>query len=324
MPPAIDITGLKKDHAGEQALKDLDLKIPAGSMYGVIGADGAGKSTLMKLLATLVPADAGSAAVLGFDIGRDRDAIRAAVGYMPQRFSLYEDLTVRENLFFFADIFGVPGRERRERYQRLLEFSRLGPAEHRRARHLSGGMKQKLALSCALIHTPRLLLLDEPTTGVDPVSRKEFWTLLCELHRSGITILVSTPYMEEAEYCDEIALLHQGRLLLQGAPATLPSGMDIFRLRLPGGIISWPGSRPPPPGISLLYPSGGELHAIATDSHIGLEEIQAALAPHFPAEIQVERAPARLEDLFFLLLHENQAEAPVQAPAQTPAKAEKA
>jgi ABC-2 type transport system ATP-binding protein len=221
MPAAVETIGLFKSFGPVTALAGVSLEVKSGLIFGLIGADGAGKSTLLRILATLASPDKGSAKALGLDVLSSRRELRARIGYMPQKFSHYEDLTVEENMRFFASVFGLAPCERGERTARLLKFSRLAPFSNRRARDLSGGMKQKLALSCALIHTPELLILDEPTTGVDPVSRKEFWEILRELNGQGITILVSTPYMEEAEYCHGLALMHQGRLLLQGIPGEL-------------------------------------------------------------------------------------------------------
>lgn len=214
---AVIATEITKNFAGERALHGATLSIPKGSLFGIIGADGAGKTTFLRILATLLDADGGTARVLSHDVKTGMAAIRGAIGYMPQRFSLYEDLTVVENMAFFADIFCVPPDERGGRMDRLLRFSRLSPFKTRRAGALSGGMKQKLALSCALIHTPELLVLDEPTTGVDPLSRREFWSILRELKAQGVSILVSTPYLDEAEYCDQAALFHRGRVMVSGA-----------------------------------------------------------------------------------------------------------
>ena len=218
---SIEARGLRKNYSGENALAGADLLVRKGELFGLIGADGAGKTTFLRILATLIDADGGEARVLSHDVKSGMAAIRGLIGYMPQRFSLYEDLSVQENMLFFADIFCVAPEERLERIERLLKFSRLSLFRDRRAGALSGGMKQKLALSCALIHTPELLILDEPTTGVDPLSRREFWSILKELNQSGVTILTSTPYLDEAAFCDGIALFHRGRVLLSGAPPDL-------------------------------------------------------------------------------------------------------
>ncbi|MBN2412054.1 ABC transporter ATP-binding protein [candidate division KSB1 bacterium] len=222
MPIDIEITHLLKKYGDVTAVENLDLQVKQGEMMGLIGPDGAGKTTTLRILCGLLRADDGDCLVGGRDVKKELTTIRGLIGYMPQRFSLYPDLTVTENLRFFADLFCVPKSERETRLERLLQFSKLGPFSKRRASALSGGMKQKLALSCTLIHTPRVLLLDEPTTGVDPVSRREFWDILKELKEQGVTILVTTPYMDEAERCDRIAFIHKGRILAVETPIDIP------------------------------------------------------------------------------------------------------
>ncbi len=219
--PLIIVRGLLKSFDGNKALQELDLEIEAGMMFGLIGPDGAGKTTLLRILCGLLLPDSGDVSVLGFSPITEQEKIKSQIGYMPQRFSLYPDLTVRENLRFFADIYGISKTEWRSRYERLMEFSRLGPFVKRKAGALSGGMKQKLALSCTLIHTPKLLILDEPTTGVDPVSRMEFWDILRDLKSQGVTILVTTPYMDEAALCDYAALMYKGKILARGTPGNI-------------------------------------------------------------------------------------------------------
>lgn len=221
----IAIRGLKKHFGSVEALRGIDLEVASGSLFGVLGADGAGKSTLFSILSTLQTADSGTVAVLGLDPATQAALLRPRIGWMPQIFSLYEDLSIRENLNFFADIFGLQGTSRQERIGRLLDFSRLTPFSLRRAGRLSGGMKQKLALSCALLHTPELLILDEPTTGVDPVSRKEFWSLLKDINKQGVSIIVSTPYLDEAEYCTEFIIMHEGTIRFRGKPTEVPQGI---------------------------------------------------------------------------------------------------
>lgn len=205
-------------YGSTEALKQVNLEIPEAMVYGIIGPDGAGKTTLMRSLCTLLPYSEGSVQVLGYDALKESAQIRARIGYMPQRFSLYQDLSVEQNLRFFARLFRVKKSEMLSRREELYEFSRLKPFAKRLAGNLSGGMKQKLALSCALIHTPKLIILDEPTFGVDPVSRVEFWQILHELKGDGVSIVVSTPYMDEAVQCDQITLLHKGEVIGQGTP----------------------------------------------------------------------------------------------------------
>jgi ABC-2 type transport system ATP-binding protein len=208
----------------------LDLEVWAGQIVGLIGPDGAGKTTTMRITLGLLGWEAGEVMVQGSEVTRGARGIKDRLGYMPQRFSLYPDLTVAENLRFFSDLYLVPRAELEQREAEMLAFSRLESFRHRRAGALSGGMKQKLALSCNLVHRPELLILDEPTTGVDPVSRQEFWQLLRRFADEGLAILVSTPYMDEAELCDRVLLLHEGRALAAGTPA------EVRRL-FPGGLL---------------------------------------------------------------------------------------
>jgi ABC-type multidrug transport system ATPase subunit len=219
MQSAISIQNLSKHYADNQALKSINCEIQPGELFGFIGPDGAGKTSLFRILTSLLLPDQGQAKVLGFDVVSDYKAIREQVGYMPGRFSLYQDLTVEENLKFFAGVFKSNLAENyyliEDIYQQILPF------KHRRAGKLSGGMKQKLALSCALIHKPQVLLLDEPSTGVDAVSRKELWEMLHKLKMEGITILVSTPYMDEAAKCDRVALMQKGKILSIDTPTNI-------------------------------------------------------------------------------------------------------
>lgn len=217
MDNGILIRQVSKRYGDVVALRELSLEIEPGELFGLIGPDGAGKTTLFRILTTLLLADSGSASVCGLDVVRDFREIRRRVGYMPGRFSLYQDLTVEENLNFFATVFNTTIAENYDLVRDI--YQQIEPFKHRRAGKLSGGMKQKLALSCALIHRPDVLFLDEPTTGVDPVSRSEFWDMLDRLKRQGITILVSTPYMDEASRCDRIALVRSGECLSVDTPA---------------------------------------------------------------------------------------------------------
>lgn len=220
-----------KTYGDTGGYRDVSFSVNEGEMFGLIGPDGAGKTSLIRTLCTLLHQDAGTVTVLGYDGLTETGEIRSRIGYMPQKFSLYPDLTVQQNIAFYADLFGVPAHERPRRLADLYRFSRLEPFKHRRAGRLSGGMKQKLALSCNLIHTPALLILDEPTFGVDPVSRAEFWDLLGEIRRQGSTILVSTPYMDEAERFDRLALMHQGRVLRIGTPREVRAGYPYLLYR---------------------------------------------------------------------------------------------
>jgi len=209
---AIEIKDFEKDYGEIKAVKGISLDIGKGELFGLIGPDGAGKTTLLRTICTLLVPDKGSIHVNGLDVTRNISDIRMILGYMPQRFSLYQDLTVEQNLRFFADLFQVSAEEKTRRLEELYQFSRLEPFKSRQAGALSGGMKQKLALSCALIHTPEILILDEPTFGVDPVSRDEFWQILQRIREDGTTILVSTAYMDEANQCDRVALFFNGKI----------------------------------------------------------------------------------------------------------------
>ncbi len=228
---SIKLKNISKSYKKQEALKDISFEVRKGELFGLIGPDGAGKTTLFRILTTLLIADKGIATVSGFDVVKDFKIIRNSVGYMPGRFSLYQDLTVEENLNFFATIFGTSIKENYELIKDI--YIQIEPFKNRRAGDLSGGMKQKLALSCALIHKPKVLFLDEPTTGVDPVSRKEFWDMLKRLQQTGITILVSTPYMDEAALCDRIALIQDGKILQIDTPQEIVKHYPkkIFNIR---------------------------------------------------------------------------------------------
>jgi len=212
------------------AIEAISIQIPEGKLYGLVGPDGAGKTSLIRILASVMEPSSGSARLAGFDLHRQAEKARKSIGYMPQAFSLYPDLTVLENIRFFADLNGVPKARRKERVAELLDFARLTEFTSRRSENLSGGMRKKLALACALIHEPKILLLDEPTTGVDPVSRRELWHLLSRIVQQGVTVMISSPYMDEAERCHTVGVLNQGHLLISGPPSELEA-------RLPFQII---------------------------------------------------------------------------------------
>ncbi len=229
----ISCTGVSKSFAEIEALKDINLEILTGEVFGIIGPDGAGKTTLFRLITSLLIPDTGAISVLGFDSVKEYREIRKNLGYMPGRFSLYPDLSVEENLSFYASVYGSSIKKNYHLIESI--YSHIEPFKKRRAGKLSGGMKQKLALSCALIHNPRVLVLDEPTTGVDAVSRREFWEMLSELKNKGITVLVSTPYMDEARRCDKIALFQKGEIMKVDSPERLIKLLDIslFAVRSP-------------------------------------------------------------------------------------------
>jgi ABC-2 type transport system ATP-binding protein len=296
---------LCKSYGTVSALQGLNLELTAGEMYGLIGPDGAGKTTLLRILCGLIVPDAGSVRVLGYDPVLEQNRIKAQIGYMPQRFSLYPDLTVRENLHFFARIFRIRKAEEERLTRRLLEFSRLGAFSDRKADALSGGMKQKLALSCTLIHTPKLLILDEPTTGVDPVSRNEFWEILEDLRRERVTILVTTPYMDEAARCDRVSLIYQGRALAGGTPEQITAEFPYVLFRV---------YTPQPHEAAELLRKQGDFPSV----HIYGDRVHVAAAGRTRAEDQIRRildgakcpfslleeAEPSLEDTFVHLLQQ--------------------
>ena len=219
---AIEVRGLTRRFGDRDAVLDLSFDVREGELFGLVGPDGAGKTTTLRMLAGVLRPTAGDALVLGASVARDPERMKPELAYMPQRFGLYSDLTVRENLDFYADLYGLPrGAGREERIERLYGFSNLAPFEGRLAGNLSGGMKQKLGLSCALVHRPRLLLLDEPTFGVDPISRRDLWLILHEMNARGVTVFVSTAYLDEAERCDRVAMLEQGRVVALDTPDAL-------------------------------------------------------------------------------------------------------
>jgi len=221
------LTKVYKNHNQGAALQNLDLKVREGQLYGLLGSDGAGKTTTLRILSTVLDSSGGTAKISGYDLRTEPEKARQLIGYMPQNFSLYPDLSVIENLLFFARIQQVTQERISRRIKELLAFTRLDGFQDRRAGKLSGGMKKKLALACALIHEPRLLLLDEPSTGVDPVSRRELWKILAEVVEGGVTVLVSTPYMDEAERCHEVGVLYQGKLITAGTPDQLEADLPF-------------------------------------------------------------------------------------------------
>lgn len=233
MTNSIEVRGLTKQYRTQKdskAIQDLSFAVPEGQLFGLIGPDGAGKTTTLRIISTVMEATSGTASVSGFDINKQANKVRPLIGYMPQNFSLYPDLSVIENLTFFADLNNVRGNGREERMREMLAFTRLDRFQARRAANLSGGMKKKLALACALIHSPKVLLLDEPSTGVDPVSRRELWVMLAEVVAQGVTVVVSTPYMDEADRCNQVGILYKGQLLRSGPP-------DELELNLPFDIV---------------------------------------------------------------------------------------
>ena len=295
----IDIQRLTKRYGKLTALDSVTLSIAEGSLFGLIGPDGAGKSTLYQILTTLLTPDEGSVTVAGLDVVKDFRQLRTEIGYMPEKFSLYPDLTVRENLHFFASLFGVRVEDNFDLIAPI--FAQLEKFPNRRAGALSGGMKQKLALACALIHRPKVLLLDEPTTGVDAVSRSEFWNMLTTLKEQGITILVSTSYMDEAERCGQIALMNKGRILDVNTPARLIEGMDK-NLYNASAADMYPLLKAlrALPDVEDCYTFGATLHVVARDN-FNPDAAVAKLRLDGLADARIYPARGNIEDLFIKL-----------------------
>lgn len=295
---AIEIKNISKSYGGIKALDNVSFEVKKGELFGLIGPDGAGKTTLFRLLTTLINPDAGSATVDGLDMIKDYRAIRTRVGYMPGRFSLYPDLSVEENLQFFAAIFGVTVQQS----YHLIEpiYKQIEPFKTRRAGKLSGGMKQKLALSCALIHCPNVLFLDEPTTGVDAVSRSEFWDMLSNLKKQGITILVSTPYMDEASRCDRIALMNEGRILGIDTPENMVKAFDLplYGVKAKNMFALLEEVRKQP-GVLNCYPFG-EMHHLVADASFNADDMKKTLVN--VEGFCIEPAVPTIEDMFIKLM----------------------
>lgn len=299
MSSTITVRDIHKRFGEIGALRGLSFAVEPGSMYGLIGPDGAGKSTFMRIAACLLTQDSGMVTIGGFDTRNQSGAVKRIIGYMPQRFSLYSDLSVMENLVFFAELFGIPAAERGRRIERLLGFSRLGPFVNRRSGNLSGGMKQKLALSCTLIHTPEVLLLDEPTTGVDPVSRREFWGILDDIRRQGTAIVVSTPYMDEASRCDRVGFILDGALIREGIPADFPKDYahEILAVRAEE-IVRRARGLAFPECVESVRTFGDRLHLNVRDAESAAPVIRDFFARNGIAPVVVERAAPSMEDVF--------------------------
>ena len=304
MPDAITFDRVTKRYGRTDAVRELSLTVAAGEMFGLIGPDGAGKTTTIRLLCGLLTADAGRVRVLDLDPRRDHRALTKSIGYLSQRFSLYGDLSIDENIAFFAEIHDV--RDYAARRNRLLEMTQLTPFRSRLADRLSGGMKQKLALACTLVHEPKLIVLDEPTTGVDPVSRRKFWKLLSEFLSQGITIVMATPYLDEAERCTRVALLHDGRLLALDRP-------DALRATLPGTLFEVivadhrraPEALKQTPGVADVQMFGERAHVLMdrVDPQAG-ERLASALAQAGLSVTSVRPVASSLEDVFIARLHQ--------------------
>jgi ABC-2 type transport system ATP-binding protein len=295
-----DLTRAFKDI---RAVDKLNLRIPEGELFGLVGPDGAGKTTTLRLLAGLLDITKGTAHVAGYDLSRQSESVKSHIGYMAQQFSLYGELTVLENLEFFAALFDVVGKLRRERIDKLLDFARLQEFQERRAVHLSGGMQKKLALACTLINEPEILLLDEPTTGVDPVSRREFWDILTNLHLAGTTIVVSTPYMDEAERCSRVGLMYSGEMIICDEPNRIRDLVkgDLVEIR----TDEWQNARQELlhlPGVMEVQTFGENLRVFLESSEQVLPLVESRLNERGITIRSVREVPARMEEAFISLI----------------------
>lgn len=296
----ISLSNISKSYKKVKAVHDISFDVNPGELFGLIGPDGAGKTTIFRILTTLLIPDEGTATVAGFDVVKDFKAIRKAVGYMPGRFSLYQDLTVEENLTFFATIFGTTIEENYDLIEDI--YVQIEPFKNRRTGKLSGGMKQKLALSCALIHKPRVLFLDEPTTGVDPVSRKEFWEMLKRLQKKGITILVSTPYMDEAALCDRIALIQGGEILEIDTPEAIVSQFPktIYNVGA-DNMYKLIQSLQQYEHVYSVFPFGEFVHYTDKRDSFEMADLQSYLEKEGLTDINIEVTHPNIEDAFMEL-----------------------
>ncbi len=300
---AIRTETLTKSFNDLSAVDNLTLTVAKGEIFGLVGPDGAGKTTIMRLLSAIMEPTSGDAWVAGHHIVKEADKIREEIGYMSQRFGLYPDLTVMENINFYADIYGVPRKDRGEKIDRLLAFSNLTPFRKRLAGNLSGGMKQKLGLACALIHTPRVLFLDEPTNGVDPVSRRDFWRILYQLLREKVTVFVSTAYLDEAERCNRVGLIHKGKLLACGTPDEVKKLMHgtILEIRSPEPrkAASLLRDRLEADSVGLF---GVRIHAVTRNPEKAAVQVEEILTGAGLKPIEVQIAEPTLEDVFVSVL----------------------
>ena len=305
---AIKTDNLTKRFGDLTAVDSLNLTVAKGELFGLIGSDGAGKTTIMRMLTGIMDPSSGSASVMGRHTVREAEAIKEEIGYMSQRFGLYPDLTVLENIHFYADIYGLARKGREERIDRLLSFSSLAPFRRRQAGKLSGGMKQKLGLVCALVHTPQVLFLDEPTNGVDPVSRREFWRILHQLLKEGVTIFVATAYLDEADRCHRVGLIHQGKLLACDRPDSLRGLMEGAILEIHTGNARKTALllRERIPGASVgLF--GDRLHLVTDDPARGTEMVTEIMKEEGLELRGIRQIEPSLEDVFVSVLGREQA-----------------
>jgi len=291
------------------AVNGLNLEIRKGEIFGLVGPDGAGKTTTLRLLSGLLDPSDGRIEVAGHTVGRKNDAVKDVIGYMAQRFGLYLDLTVEENLFFYADLFGLPQRQLRDLMAQLLQMTRMKPFLQRRAGQLSGGMKQKLSLMCALLHRPQVLFLDEPTNGVDPISRREFWSILYQLVKEGMTVLITTAYLDEAERCSRVGFMYQGEMIRCDTPERLVSDLEEACYEVRCGNRRFARTvLMGEPGVVSVELSGATLHLFLSSSGPSLQLLTDTLRRAGVAPADFQQIQPSLEDVFILLVRRREAE----------------
>jgi len=318
---AIETHGLTRHFKKVVAVDQLSLAIRHGEVFGLVGPDGAGKTTTIRLLCAIMNPTSGSAKVAGFDTLKEAEQIKRRIGYMAQRFNLYGDLSVMENLNFFADIFAVSGEVRAERIAQLLAFARLAEFKDRRAAQLSGGMQKKLALACTLIHEPEILFLDEPTTGVDPVSRREFWDILSDLHLRGVTLFVSTPYMDEAERCSRVGLMFEGEMIVCDEPEKVKDLIlgELIEIR-PDDLRRARDIVAEMDGVLEIQTYGDLLHVFVDDVEKRLGEVESQLKGRGIVVSGLRQTRPRMEEAFISLIRKRIAEGRVSNPVASKMK----
>jgi ABC-2 type transport system ATP-binding protein len=313
MATAVELDQLTKRFGDFVAVGGITLDVQQGEIFGFLGANGAGKSTTIRMMCGLLRPTSGTARVLGIDVAKDPEGVKRSIGYMSQRFSLYEDLTALQNIRFFGGVYGLHGAEAREREQWAIEMTGLKGQEDRLTRELPGGWRQKLALACAILHRPRIVFLDEPTSGVDPLSRRRFWALIDEMASSGVTVFVTTHYLDEAEYCHRLALIHAGKLAALGGVAELKqvfAGHAVLEVDCPrpADALDTLDAQPWAREVAIF---GTRLHVVVEDADRGRQQVQDALAAAGNAAVNVERILPSLEDVF--IHHVEEAEAAKRA-----------
>jgi ABC-2 type transport system ATP-binding protein len=301
VPSIIQATNLTRRFGELTAVDHLNLEIAEGEIFGLVGPDGAGKTTTLRLLCGLMDPTEGSATVVGHDVTKETDQVKDQIGYMAQRFGLYSDLTVDENMQFYSDLFGIVGRERDELTARLLKMTRMEPFRKRAGGKLSGGMKQKLALMCTLLHKPKVLFLDEPTNGVDPVSRRDFWAILYQLVHDGLTVMVTTAYLDEAERANRVGLIHRGKMIRCDTPTVLRNDLDHAYYKVNSADHRKTRTAlETQPGVIAVQPAGQELRLIVNGSATSAEELEAV------TPFTWTRIHPSLEDVFIALVQEQE------------------